>query len=154
MRDWHAPIPQLLSATPSQALLRNDIYSLLAPLPSYRRGRVVLVGDAAHAITPDLGQGAALALEDAVTLVIHAGDPTASDAELDAGLDRFDHERRPRTQKIVRISAIIGRIGQARNPLTAAARDIAAGLLPASAYLQASAETFSWTPPAHQPATE
>lgn len=154
VRDWHAPIPQLLSATPSQALLRNDIYSLLAPLPSYRRGRVVLVGDAAHAITPDLGQGAALALEDAVTLVIHAGDPTASDAELDAGLDRFDHERRPRTQKIVRISAIIGRIGQARNPLTAAARDIAAGLLPASAYLQASAETFSWTPPAHQPATK
>jgi 2-polyprenyl-6-methoxyphenol hydroxylase-like FAD-dependent oxidoreductase len=59
-------------ATPPQALLRNDIYTMAAPLPSYRHGRVVLLGDAAHAITPDLGQGAALALEDAVTLAIYA----------------------------------------------------------------------------------
>jgi len=160
--DWHAPIPQLLSATPPGALLRNDIYTLLAPLPSYCHGRVVLLGDAAHAITPDLGQGAALALEDAVTLTIYAGHATSADPDLDAGLGRYDRERRPRTQRLVRISAFIGRIGQARNPLAVAARNLAAGLLPASAYLRASAGAFSWTPPtpedtatnAHDPGTE
>lgn len=147
VRDWHAPIPQLLSATPPQALLRNDIYTLLAPLPSYRHGRVVLLGDAAHAITPDLGQGAALALEDAVTLAVYAGDASSTAADLDTGLDHYDDERRPRTQKLVRLSARIGRIAQARSPLTVAARNLAAGLLPASAYLKASAGAFSWTPP-------
>jgi len=146
IRDWHAPIPQLLSATPPQALLRNDIYTMTTPLPSYRRGRVVLLGDAAHAMTPDLGQGAALALEDAVTLAIYAGHAT-SDPDLDAGLGRYDRERRPRTQRLVRISASIGRIGQARNPLIVVARNLAAGVLPASAYLRASAGAFSWTPP-------
>jgi 2-polyprenyl-6-methoxyphenol hydroxylase-like FAD-dependent oxidoreductase len=147
--SWHPPIPQLLSATPPRALLRNDIYTMAAPLPSYRRGRVVLAGDAAHAMTPDLGQGAALALEDAVTLAIYAGHAT-SDPDLDAGLDRYDRERRPRTQRLVRISAFIGRIGQARTPLTVAARSLAAGVLPASAYLRASAGAFSWTPPTRE----
>lgn len=147
VRDWHRPIPQLLAATPAAALLRNDIYTLLAPLPSYRRGRAVLLGDAAHAITPDLGQGAALALEDAVTLAAHLGDPTTPDAGLDAGLDTYDRERRPRTQKLVRVSALVGRIAQARNPIAVTARDAAATLLPTRAYLAASAETFSWTPP-------
>jgi 2-polyprenyl-6-methoxyphenol hydroxylase-like FAD-dependent oxidoreductase len=147
VRDWHAPIPQLLLATPPRALLRNDIYTLLAPLPSYRYGRVVLLGDAAHAITPDLGQGAALALEDAVTLTIYAGDASITAPDLDAGLDRYDDERRPRTQRLVRLSARIGRIAQARTPLTVAARNLAAGLLPASAYFKASAVAFSWIPP-------
>jgi 2-polyprenyl-6-methoxyphenol hydroxylase-like FAD-dependent oxidoreductase len=146
---WHPPIPQLLSATPPRALLRNDIHTMAAPLPSYRRGRVVLLGDAAHAMPPDLGQGAALALEDAVTLAIYAGHAT-SDPDLDAGLDRYDRERRPRTQRLVRISAFIGRIGQARNPLTVAARNLAAGVLPASAYLRASAGAFSWIPPTRE----
>jgi 2-polyprenyl-6-methoxyphenol hydroxylase-like FAD-dependent oxidoreductase len=144
---WHAPIPQLLAATPPGALLRNDIYTMAAPLASYCHGRVVLLGDAAHAITPDLGQGAALALEDAVTLTIYAGHASSPDPDLDAGVDRYDHERRPRTQRLVRISDLVGRIGQARNPLTVAARNLAAGLLPASAYLKASAGAFSWTPP-------
>jgi 2-polyprenyl-6-methoxyphenol hydroxylase-like FAD-dependent oxidoreductase len=143
---WHAPIPRLLSATPPRALLRSDIYTL-APLPSYRHGRVVLLGDAAHAMTPDLGQGAALALEDAVTLAIYAGHATSSHPDLDAALSRYDRERRPRTQRLVRLSASIGRIGQARNPLTVAGRNLAAGVLPASVYLRASAGAFSWTPP-------
>jgi len=148
--DWHRPIPQLLAATPPQALLRNDIYTMAVSLPFYRDGRVVLLGDAAHPITPDLGQGAALALEDAVTLTIYAGHATSSDPDLDTGLDRYDRERRPRTQRLVRISASIGRIGQAHNPVAVAARNLAAGLLPASAYFRASAGTFSWTPPARE----
>jgi 2-polyprenyl-6-methoxyphenol hydroxylase-like FAD-dependent oxidoreductase len=148
--DWPAPIPELLAATPSQALLRHDIYTLTTALPSYRRGRVVLLGDAAHAITPDIGQGAALALEDAVTLAIRIGNAT-SDAELDAGLDRYDHERRPRTQRLVRTSALIGRFAQAPTGLASTVRDAVAALLPARVYLNATASMFSWTPPEAAP---
>lgn len=47
-RDWHEPIPELLAATPEDALLRHDVYYLHARLPTFVRGRVALLGDAAH----------------------------------------------------------------------------------------------------------
>jgi 2-polyprenyl-6-methoxyphenol hydroxylase-like FAD-dependent oxidoreductase len=62
LRNWPSPIPDLIAPTPPHALLRHDIYSLTTPLPSYRGDRVALLGDTAHAITPNIGQGAALAL--------------------------------------------------------------------------------------------
>ena len=65
--SWHDPIPALLEAADPDAVLRLDIYEL-PPLRSYAKGNVVLVGDAAHAMTPDLGQGGCQALEDAVVL--------------------------------------------------------------------------------------
>jgi 2-polyprenyl-6-methoxyphenol hydroxylase-like FAD-dependent oxidoreductase len=54
-RRCHDPIPAVLRAAPSQTLLRHDIYHLKPPLPRYHAGRVVLLGDAAHALTPDIG---------------------------------------------------------------------------------------------------
>ncbi|WP_225854017.1 FAD-dependent monooxygenase [Micromonospora sp. AMSO31t] len=65
---WHEPIPALLAATPPGAVLRTDLFHLATALPSYVRGRVALLGDAAHAMTPHLGQGAGQAIEDAVVL--------------------------------------------------------------------------------------
>ena len=64
---WHEPIPAVLAHTPPQAVLRHDIYRL-PKLDSYYRGSVVLLGDAAHAMTPNLGQGGGQALEDAIVL--------------------------------------------------------------------------------------
>jgi 2-polyprenyl-6-methoxyphenol hydroxylase-like FAD-dependent oxidoreductase len=64
-RGWHQPIPRLLTATDPAALIRSDIYYAHSRLPSYAHGRVALLGDAAHAVTPDIGQGACLAIEDA-----------------------------------------------------------------------------------------
>jgi len=54
--DWHEPIPQILAGLSPDQVLRNDVEDLLTPLPAYHRGRVALVGDAAHAMTPDLGR--------------------------------------------------------------------------------------------------
>src|SRR5262249_16464657 len=65
--DWHAPIRALIEATDESKILRNDIYDL-EPLPRWTDGRVALLGDAAHATTPNMGQGACQALEDAVVL--------------------------------------------------------------------------------------
>jgi hypothetical protein len=55
---WHEPIPALLAAARPQDVLRHDIAELAAPLPSLHRGRAALLGDAAHPMTPNLGQGA------------------------------------------------------------------------------------------------
>src|SRR5262249_53383280 len=64
---WHEPITALLEATDDSAVLRNDVYDL-DPLPRWGRGRVTLLGDAAHPCAPTLGQGACQAIEDAVVL--------------------------------------------------------------------------------------
>jgi 2-polyprenyl-6-methoxyphenol hydroxylase-like FAD-dependent oxidoreductase len=143
-RGWHAPIPELLEATPPRSLLRHDIYHLRTPLPRYTAGRVALLGDAAHALIPDLGQGACLALEDAVTLAA----AMTRDADVPAALAAYDQARRSRTQRLVRASAQVGRIAQWQGPLATTLRDALARLTPARVYLRASAETLSWTPPA------
>lgn len=143
---WHSPIPQLLTATPPDGLLRHDIYHLATPLPSYTTGRIALLGDAAHAMTPDLGQGAAQALEDAVTLAVTLGQP-GNDDTLAAGLARYDRLRRPRTQELVRASYNTGRLARGRTLLGAAARNALARLIPESAYLRLTTETFAWRPP-------
>ncbi|WP_200834278.1 FAD-dependent monooxygenase [Amycolatopsis alkalitolerans] len=141
-RDWHRPIPELLAATPPAAVLRHDIYYLRQPLPTYVANRVALLGDAAHAMTPDLGQGACLALEDAATLAGFAREP-----DIDAALRRYDHARRPRTQRLVRESARIGRIAAWSHPAAAAFRNALVSLIPARRYLRSSADTYAWTPP-------
>ncbi|CAL9327005.1 FAD-dependent monooxygenase [Streptomyces sp. SudanB52_2052] len=80
---WHDPIPALLDATRPDAVLHHDIHELATPLPAYTEGRIVLLGDAAHAMTPNLGQGACQALEDAAALA--AALTTASTVEVTRG---------------------------------------------------------------------
>ncbi|WP_232626627.1 FAD-dependent monooxygenase [Streptomyces alfalfae] len=69
--DWHDPIPELLAAVEPDAVLRNDVRYLAKPLDVFHRGRVALVGDAAHAMTPSLGQGGNQAIEDGLVLAHH-----------------------------------------------------------------------------------
>jgi 2-polyprenyl-6-methoxyphenol hydroxylase-like FAD-dependent oxidoreductase len=142
--SWHEPIPALLAATPPQAVLRNDIYHLAAPLPTYVNGRVVLLGDAAHAMTPNLGQGACQAIEDAVVLGAAAGGP-----DVDAALADYDRQRRPRTQRIARAAWRMGRLGQQlTNPVGIALRNTAIRLTPPRVALRSMAGHADWHPPA------
>ncbi|HEX7090137.1 MAG TPA: NAD(P)/FAD-dependent oxidoreductase [Longimicrobiales bacterium] len=66
-------------------------------LPAWQRGRVVLLGDAAHAVSPSAGQGASQALEDAIVLAKCLRDV----APVEAALARYEALRRPRAERIV-----------------------------------------------------
>jgi 2-polyprenyl-6-methoxyphenol hydroxylase-like FAD-dependent oxidoreductase len=140
---WHDPIARIVEATPAPAVLRHDIYSLATPLPPFGHGRVALLGDAAHAMTPNLGQGAGQALEDAVTLaaLVRSGD--VADA-----LVRYDDLRRPRTERMVRAALRTARAIQSERPAAVAARDTLARLVPARLAARGARRMWAWTPPA------
>ncbi|HEX6359058.1 FAD-dependent monooxygenase [Actinophytocola sp.] len=140
--DWPDPIPTLLAAVPEDAVLRHDVYDL-PPLPTYVRDRMALLGDAAHAMDPILGQGACQALEDAVTLAACL-DETPN---LGAALAHYDRLRRPRTQAIVRRAARLGTVAQWSWPPAVLLRDLAATLTPATATLRSMASVLGWVPP-------
>ena len=86
----------------------------LAPLRSWSAGRVALLGDAAHPVLPFLAQGAALAIEDAITLArcieICPGDPSAA-------FLRYEALRRPRAARVQRLSRRFGWIYHLSGPM-------------------------------------
>ncbi|MEU8975135.1 FAD-dependent monooxygenase [Streptomyces monashensis] len=139
---WHDPIPRLLAAADEEAVLRHDICAL-PPLATFVSGRAVLLGDAAHAMTPNLGQGANQALEDAVTLAAcldtHPG--------VESALAAYDRHRRPRTQWIARRSQRIGSAAQWHSAPATALRDLLLRLTPGSAVLNTLTPVLDWQPP-------
>ena len=139
---WHPPIADVIAMTPAGAVLHHEIW-WLPPLPRFTAGRVALLGDAAHAMTPDLGQGACQALEDAVVLaarVGHADDVTAA-------LASYDAQRRPRAQAVARAARRIGRVGQAHGRMAVGLRTAAMRAAPAGGSLRMVRRLTSWTPP-------
>jgi len=140
---WHDPIPRLLAATPPGDVLHLDIHDLHLPLPPFARGRVALLGDAAHAMTPDVGQGACQAIEDAVTLAAAlAGEP-----DVPRALSVYDEQRRPRTRSIVKAARRTGRLAQAEGAVAVGLRDLLMRIVPASASLRMVERITAWTPP-------
>jgi 2-polyprenyl-6-methoxyphenol hydroxylase-like FAD-dependent oxidoreductase len=117
--DWHDPVPALLAATPPETVLRNDLYDLRLPLGPFGTRRVALLGDAAHAMTPNLGQGACAAIEDAAALAALVSEYD----EVPAALAAYDRQRRKPTARLVRRSRLMGDLGQLENPVALASRD-------------------------------
>jgi 2-polyprenyl-6-methoxyphenol hydroxylase-like FAD-dependent oxidoreductase len=136
--DWHAPIGDLLDAAGDAVVLHHDLYDL-PDLDSYVSGSVVLLGDAAHAMTPNLGQGACQALEDAVVLADIASRP-------DLPLAEYDAVRRPRTQMVVARSRRVGATAQASSRPLVALRNLAVRAMPQRAFTRSLDPVLSWSP--------
>lgn len=139
---WHPPILACIDATPSGAVLRHDIYDLARLPASFVKGRTVLLGDAAHAMTPNLGQGAGQAIEDAatLTLLLRGGD-------LDAALSTYDALRRKRTRAIWRQSRQMGKVAQASHPVGSGIRDALLRATPPAFTVRATQSIQRWTGP-------
>ena len=125
---WHEPIAAVVEAADDGAILRNDVY-YVEPLARWSDGRVVLVGDAAHATTPGVGQGAALAIEDAVVLT----DRIAGSDDLSAALAEYETIRRPRAEAVLKISRRVDKAAQLANPLGCRLRNAFVRRLPEQA---------------------
>jgi 2-polyprenyl-6-methoxyphenol hydroxylase-like FAD-dependent oxidoreductase len=94
---FHADVQSVLAACPTchkWAILERD------PLPRWSDGRVVLIGDACHPMTPYMAQGGATAIEDAVVLA-----RCLAEDELERAFERFEAHRKPRTSRIQAISS-------------------------------------------------
>lgn len=140
---WHAPIRAVIEATPADSILRHDIYDLKHLPTTFVTGRTVLLGDAAHGMTPNLGQGAGQAIEDAATLILLL----RGRADIESALRRYDELRRKRTRRIWSQSRVTGKVAQASQPLAAALRDALLRAVPPSAANRGIVRLQEWTAP-------
>jgi 2-polyprenyl-6-methoxyphenol hydroxylase-like FAD-dependent oxidoreductase len=116
---WHDPIERLIDATDDTEWIRTTI-SDREPIRWWGRGRVTLIGDAAHPTTPDLGQGACQALESAVELARCLAE--MNDAE--RALRTYESRRMTRTAKMTQMSWVTAMQSMVEHPVACAARDL------------------------------
>ena len=127
----HALVTEVIEATEEAAILHNDIYDLL-PLAHWSKGRVTLLGDAAHAMTPNLGQGAGQAIEDALVLArCLATEPSVTSA-----LQAYERQRLTRANTIVQRSHRLGQIFQREGLLATRMRNSLLKITPSQVLLQ------------------
>ncbi|GAB3480234.1 FAD-dependent monooxygenase [Nocardiopsis coralliicola] len=147
LEDWHEPLADLFARALPERVVRNDVWHIDTPLPAYHKGRVALLGDAAHAMTPSLAQGACQAVEDAVVLAHHA---RGSMAYVPIAVQSYTAARLPRTAALVQRSAQLSEAVQNDSPVLTNIRDTAAQLVGKVAPWQLARyarPTGNWRPP-------
>lgn len=108
-RDYHELIPEILNLTDKNDLISNPIVDI-KPISNYHFDRVLLLGDAAHATTPNMGQGACMAVED---LAVLQDELRRNDWH--TACKNFEKRRLKRTHYITKTSRIAGQIAQFEN---------------------------------------
>lgn len=118
-KNHHKPIPQVLEKSLNAQYIQSDIIDL-EPLNQYAFDNLVLIGDAAHAMTPNIGQGACQAIEDAVILSnCMQKFPNPNEA-----FKRFEQVRLRRVQEIVKTSRRVGKVAQINNKFVCKLRNV------------------------------
>jgi len=130
--EFPSPVPDLIAHTREDIVLRSDINDLI-PLDTWHNKRVVLIGDAAHGSTPNLGQGGAQAMEDAFVLgrklalqrlldVLSQG--CSTHLLLEQALAGFENVRVAKTLMVTRRSWSVGKLAHISNPVGRWARNL------------------------------
>lgn len=119
-------VREVLDKQSETGILLHNIYDL-KPLKTFVYNRTVLLGDAAHATTPNLGQGAGQAMEDAIVLA-----NCLETYDFDQALERYDKLRVKHTKKIIKKSRKIGKVAQSTQRLFIKVRNAIAKRIPNS----------------------
>lgn len=125
-KDFPAGAKAMIEATPEESILRDDIRDI-DPLGRWGEGRITLLGDSAHATTPNLGRGAGEAIEDALVIAARLGsvDSLADGDAVVEALRAYESERAAATAKVQNKARRMGQLMSWRNPLASGVKDMA-----------------------------
>ncbi|XP_018825188.1 monooxygenase 2 isoform X1 [Juglans regia] len=127
VRNWPSDLMKIIDLTPDDTIIRTplvDRWLWPAISPAASDGQVVLVGDAWHPMTPNLGQGACCALEDAVVLARKLANAIKSETEsVEGALRSYGTERWPRVFPLTIRANVVGSALQWENPVVCSLRN-------------------------------
>ena len=130
---WCEPVVELIQMTPAASLIRNPVFDR-SPVRKWGAGSLTLLGDAIHPLTPNLGQGGCLAIEDAVVLarcLEKYVDKRNDVAAIQTALRRAEKLRFSRTATVARFSRLYGKVGQWENQTAMSIRNGWLSIVPA-----------------------
>lgn len=116
-KNYHQRIPEILNLTSKKDLISNPIVDI-KPISRYHFDRVLLLGDAAHATTPNMGQGACMAIEDVAVL-----QDELRKNDWQTACANFEKRRLKRTHYIIRTSKLAGKFAQVENQFLISTRN-------------------------------
>ena len=125
--EFHPDILNIISATNKEHIFVTDIIDL-KPINTWQTENVCLIGDAAHATTPNLGQGACQAIEDAFVL----GKLLDNGIAIENTFKEYEILRRKKVIKIVNTSWVLGKVAHWSNPLLVWIRNTSLRITPSS----------------------
>lgn len=135
--SWHDPIPELIQKT--EHILKNGIYDR-PPRQGWGENNTVLLGDAAHPTTPNLGQGACMAIEGAFLLSACMGKYHS----IEEAAAKYEKKHFPRTRKVIKESLMNGKVGQLEGTLATGLRNTMVNALPAKMAAKSLDKYFSY----------
>jgi 2-polyprenyl-6-methoxyphenol hydroxylase-like FAD-dependent oxidoreductase len=121
---WMDPCEQIIELTEEKAIHRRDLYDR-DPIKQWGDGRVTLIGDAAHAMTFDIGQGAGMGIEDAVVMKRCLSE----EADIPTALRSYEKQRQPRSAHMQKLSRRVGQFGRWKNPVAVGMRNLGTRLI-------------------------
>jgi len=136
--NWHAPIPELIQNT--NHIIKNHI-SDRKPIKKWFSEKAVLIGDAAHCTTPNLGQGANMAMESALLLARYFEKYGVNEN----AFSKFEHAQFYRTKNINLQSLMIGNMSQISNPIAISIRNFILRNLPYNLATQTYDKHYSYS---------
>ncbi len=135
--DYHQTVKDIISKTPAEDILCNEIWDL-KPIDTWYKENVCLVGDAAHATTPNMGQGAVQAIESALALSICLKE----EPNIEKAFRRYEQIRQEKARSIIRTSWFIGKLAQSDNLIVCMIRNFITKITPESVMIEQNDKVF------------